>query len=70
MVAREEPEKLPTIEVVAPIEPGPARTVIKQEEMTSGLEVKDNVILVKGLDMPDGTPILDLKPFVPPPPEA
>jgi len=33
-VTTEEPEKLPTIEVVAPIEPGPARTVIKQEDMT------------------------------------
>lgn len=28
------------------------------------LQVKDNVIYVQGLDMLDGTPILDLKPFV------
>jgi iron complex outermembrane recepter protein len=33
-VPAEEPEKLPTIEVVAPIEPGPARTVITKEDMT------------------------------------
>ena len=28
------------------------------------LQMKDNVIYVQGLDMLDGTPILDLKPFV------
>jgi tRNA (adenine37-N6)-methyltransferase len=28
------------------------------------LYVEDNVIYVQGLDMMDGTPILDLKPFV------
>ena len=27
------------------------------------LEVKDNVITVRGLDAVDGTPILDIKPF-------
>ena len=30
------------------------------------VEVRGNIILVKGLDMRNGTPILDLKPFVPP----
>jgi tRNA (Thr-GGU) A37 N-methylase len=28
------------------------------------LAVKDNVITVKGIDMLDGTPILDLKPHI------
>jgi tRNA (Thr-GGU) A37 N-methylase len=28
------------------------------------LQVKDNIVYVKGLDMIDGTPILDIKPFV------
>lgn len=28
------------------------------------LEVRDNVIKVKGLDMFDGTPVLDIKPYI------
>ena len=36
MVPPEEPEKLPTIEVVAPVEPGPTGTVITQEDMALG----------------------------------
>ncbi|MBC7086339.1 MAG: tRNA (N6-threonylcarbamoyladenosine(37)-N6)-methyltransferase TrmO [Methanomethylovorans sp.] len=28
------------------------------------LEVKDNVLVVKGLDAVDGTPVLDIKPFI------
>jgi outer membrane receptor for ferrienterochelin and colicin len=35
-VPSEEPEKLPTIEVVAPVEPGPTGTVITQEDMALG----------------------------------
>ena len=31
----------------------------------SVLDVRENIIYVKGLDMMDGTPILDLKPVVP-----
>lgn len=43
----------------SPIRPNPiGLSVLKV------LEVKGNVIKVKGLDMFDGTPILDLKPYV------
>ena len=28
------------------------------------LDVKDNIIYVKGIDMLDGTPVLDIKPYV------
>lgn len=43
----------------SPIRPNPiGLSVLKV------LEVKENIIKVKGLDMFDGTPILDLKPYV------
>jgi tRNA (Thr-GGU) A37 N-methylase len=34
--------------------------------MVRVLAVKDNEITVRGLDMLDGTPILDLKPYIAP----
>ena len=58
-------EKLGVFSICSPFRPNPLGLSVVEV-----LEVKDNVILVKGLDMLDGTPILDLKPFVPPPPEG
>ena len=57
-------EKLGVFSICSPFRPNPLGLSVVEV-----LEVKDNVILAKGLDMLDGTPILDLKPFVPPPPE-
>jgi tRNA-Thr(GGU) m(6)t(6)A37 methyltransferase TsaA len=57
-------QKLGVFSICSPIRPNPLGLSVLEV-----LEVRDNVILVKGLDMLDGTPILDLKPFVPPPPE-
>lgn len=57
-------KKLGVFSICSPIRPNPlGLSVLKV------LAVQGNVILVKGLDMLDGTPILDLKPFVPPPPD-
>lgn len=57
--------KLGVFSICSPIRPNPLGLSVLEV-----LEVRENVILVKGLDMLDGTPILDLKPFVPPPPEG
>lgn len=58
-------KKLGVFSICSPIRPNPlGLSVLKV------LAVQGNVILVKGLDMLDGTPILDLKPFVPPPPDS
>jgi tRNA-Thr(GGU) m(6)t(6)A37 methyltransferase TsaA len=54
-------KKLGVFSTCSPVRPNPLGLSILEV-----LEVRDNVILVKGLDMRDGTPILDLKPFVPP----
>jgi tRNA-Thr(GGU) m(6)t(6)A37 methyltransferase TsaA len=56
-------EKLGVFSICSPFRPNPLGLSVLEV-----LEVKDNIILVKGLDMLDGTPILDLKPFVPPAP--
>jgi len=57
-------KKLGVFSICSPIRPNPLGLSILEV-----LEIRGNVILVKGLDMLDGTPILDLKPFVPPPPD-
>jgi tRNA (adenine37-N6)-methyltransferase len=57
------PERLGVFSTCSPVRPNPLGLSILEV-----LEVKDNVILVKGLDMLNGTPILDLKPLVPRPP--
>jgi|UniRef100_A0A7C3UYW9 tRNA-Thr(GGU) m(6)t(6)A37 methyltransferase TsaA len=57
-------QKLGIFSTCSPIRPNPLGLSILEV-----VAVKDNVIRVKGIDMLDGTPILDLKPFVPPPPE-
>ena len=54
-------KKLGVFSICSPIRPNPLGLSVLEV-----LEVRGNVILVKGLDMLDGTPILDLKPFVPP----
>jgi tRNA (adenine37-N6)-methyltransferase len=58
-------ERLGVFSTCSPVRPNPLGLSILEV-----LEVRDNVILVKGLDMLDGTPILDVKPFIPPPPES
>jgi tRNA (Thr-GGU) A37 N-methylase len=55
-------KKLGVFSTCSPVRPNPLGLSILEV-----IEVRDNVILVRGLDMRDGTPILDLKPFVPPP---
>ena len=57
-------KKLGVFSICSPIRPNPLGLSVLEV-----LEVQGNVILAKGLDMLDGTPILDLKPFVPPPPD-
>jgi tRNA (adenine37-N6)-methyltransferase len=58
-------KKLGVFSICSPVRPNPLGLSV-----LTVIEVRGNVILVKGLDMRNGTPILDLKPFVPPPPEA
>jgi tRNA (adenine37-N6)-methyltransferase len=54
-------KKLGVFSTCSPVRPNPLGLSVLEV-----VEVRGNVILVKGLDMRDGTPILDLKPFVPP----
>lgn len=54
-------KKLGVFSTCSPFRPNPLGLSVLEV-----LEVIGNVIVVKGLDMRDGTPILDLKPFVPP----
>ncbi len=58
-------ERLGVFSTCSPVRPNPLGLSILEV-----LEVRDNVIRVKGLDMLNGTPILDLKPLVPRPPYA
>ena len=52
-------EALGVFSICSPIRPNPiGMSVLKV------LEVHDNVIKVRGLDMIDGTPILDIKPHI------
>ena len=52
-------EKLGVFSICSPNRPNPVGMSVLDV-----LQIKDNVIYVQGLDMLDGTPILDLKPFV------
>jgi len=52
-------EKLGVFSICSPNRPNPVGMSVLDV-----LQVEDNVIYVQGLDMIDGTPILDLKPFV------
>jgi tRNA-Thr(GGU) m(6)t(6)A37 methyltransferase TsaA len=52
-------EKLGVFSICSPNWPNPLGMSVLDV-----LQVEDNVIYVQGLDMLDGTPILDLKPFV------
>jgi len=52
-------EKLGVFSICSPNRPNPVGMSVLDV-----LQVRDNVIFVQGLDMIDGTPILDLKPFV------
>lgn len=51
-------EKKGVFSTCSPIRPNPIGLSVLEV-----LEVKENVIKVKGLDMFDGTPILDIKPY-------
>jgi len=52
-------EKLGIFSICSPNRPNPVGMSVLDV-----LKVEDNIIYVQGLDMVDGTPILDLKPFV------
>jgi tRNA-Thr(GGU) m(6)t(6)A37 methyltransferase TsaA len=54
-------KRLGVFSTCSPVRPNPLGMSILEV-----LEIRENVIRVKGVDMLDGTPILDLKPFVPP----
>jgi tRNA-Thr(GGU) m(6)t(6)A37 methyltransferase TsaA len=52
-------EELGVFSICSPRRPNPiGMSVLKV------LEVRDNVIYVQGLDMIDGTPVLDIKPYI------
>ena len=50
--------------ICSPVRPNPVGLSVVSVEKVEG-----NVIHVKGLDMFDGTPIIDIKPAFPPPPK-
>ena len=52
-------EKLGVFSICSPNRPNPVGMSVLDV-----LQVEDNIIYVQGLDIIDGTPILDLKPFV------
>jgi tRNA-Thr(GGU) m(6)t(6)A37 methyltransferase TsaA len=52
-------EKLGVFSICSPNRPNPVG-----KSVLDVLQVENNIIYVQGLDMIDGTPILDLKPFV------
>jgi tRNA (adenine37-N6)-methyltransferase len=52
-------EKLGVFSICSPNRPNPVGMSVLDV-----LQVENNIIYVQGLDMIDGTPILDLKPFV------
>jgi tRNA (adenine37-N6)-methyltransferase len=52
-------EKLGVFSICSPNRPNPLGMSVLDV-----LQIKDNIICVQGLDMMDGTPILDIKPFV------
>ena len=52
-------EKLGVFSICSPNRPNPVGMSVLDV-----LQVEDNIIYIQGLDMIDGTPILDLKPFV------
>jgi len=52
-------EKLGVFSICSPIRPNPIGMSVLEV-----LGVEGNAIYVKGLDMQDGTPILDIKPYV------
>ncbi len=52
-------KKLGVFSICSPNRPNPVGMSVLDV-----LQVEDNIIYVQGLDMIDGTPILDLKPFV------
>ena len=52
-------KRLGVFSICSPIRPNPIGMSVLEV-----LEVSENVIRVKGLDMIDGTPVFDIKPFV------
>lgn len=51
--------RLGVFSICSPVRPNPLGMSVVRV-----LAVKDNVITVKGIDMLDGTPLLDLKPYI------
>ena len=56
---RHRKKRLGVFSICSPVRPNPIGMSVLEV-----LGVKDNVIHVKGLDMLDGTPVLDLKPWI------
>ena len=56
---RHRKKRLGVFSIRSPIRPNPIGMSVLEV-----LEVKDNVIHVKGVDMLDGTPVLDIKPHI------
>jgi tRNA-Thr(GGU) m(6)t(6)A37 methyltransferase TsaA len=52
-------KRLGVFSIRSPIRPNPIGVSVLEV-----LEVKDNIIRVKGVDMLDGTPVLDIKPHI------
>jgi len=52
-------KRLGVFSIRSPIRPNPIGISVLKV-----LEVKDNVIRVRGVDMLDGTPVLDVKPYI------
>ena len=56
---RHRKQRLGVFSICSPVRPNPIGMSVLEV-----LGVKDNVIYVKGLDMLDGTPVLDIKPYI------
>lgn len=58
-IPRHRKKKMGVFSICSPIRPNPIGMSVLEV-----LRIEDNIIQVKGLDMLDGTPILDIKPHI------
>ena len=58
-IPRHRKKKMGVFSICSPIRPNPIGMSVLEV-----LRIDDNIIQVKGLDMLDGTPILDIKPHI------
>ena len=58
-IPRHQKKKMGVFSICSPIRPNPIGMSVLEV-----LRIEDNIIQVKGLDMLDGTPILDIKPHI------